>query len=284
VKLLAALLGVVAVTSLPAVAEHQLGLSRGDYDFRWVESARRDQLNLAFPLDLPDGKYTLVEESGTLDQDGLQYAYREEAERFALTYQRTQGQVAYSGLSQGDIFFADELNDFKRSATRYDIHNIEAEYGANFEVDYIKPYAALFGGYQRRQRDILPISSNPGLAEVIRYYYWGVKLEAELFKVYGLGVTLGADLFHTTEEKQDASQLAQDGSLSERKVFALERMYGLNYYAALHYDFMERYRLALQHKTGEAHLRRSVSYELGIAQPKSDQDTTSTQLALSVRF
>ena len=264
---------------------HEVYAEVGALDFEWKEfKEEKDSKN----------KRTVVIEDGALQAFSAGYAYREDNENIAINFKHATDTIDYLG----------EDNDGAKgillpSNVEYSLNTIEAEYGSWFNVDYIKPYAAIFGGYHTRDRNILPFEgSTARLDETISFYYWGSKLEAELFNIQGFSLDIGGQFRLSTKGKNKIKKSSNLNKIDSN--FAgtanLKQIREIGYFIRFNYAFLESWKATLKYEYSKARMNQGnvTNIDLGevagvqtftpIFQPKSEQETALVSLRITKSF
>ncbi len=158
-KLIYGVVGALMLLSQSVYAEHKISASYGSASFKWDE----------FKENIDGSTGFLNSEEGDLQQFDLSYAYYlPDRQSIAVTFSNLSNSVDYMGLPVGGS------GSVGYSQTDYDMQQLTLEYGAWFEVDYIKPYAAILGGYHQRERIInASVDFKNRLAEKYTYFFLG---------------------------------------------------------------------------------------------------------------
>lgn len=262
-KLLCRLLPCFVITlSAPLLAQHSAEVTIGSTDFSWEE----------FSIDDIDNQEKRINsESGPLTTLELAYRYSAKNQSFKASYKTQSGDVDYLGARRGV-----PLGRQFPSVTSYALQSINLEYGKWFDVDYIKPYAAILGGYQARERIIAATQNfDNRAAEAYSNYYWGALLEAELFNWNNLSLDIGGQYTQTVKGKNQ--------SIDRGYTIDLETFRELALYTRINYEFWPSWQasLILSSSQGEMEQSRSINVPienppfagavLSTSQPKSKQ-------------
>lgn len=238
-------------TYAAANTEHVFQAGYGTLNFDWKE----------YGQDLQNNTFNIVAEEGNLPQVMAAYHYREGNEVFSLEYSFAQGDVDYLGIPRGAPAFSDK----RPSKTDYDIQNIEGRYGAFFDVDYITPYAAIIGGYHRRERDINPFEgSTGGAVETYRNYYVGFLMEAEVFSFNNLTIDVGGEFTRTVDSRVDVTsyQVSDSGRTNTGRInVPLKGMSTLKGYARINYEFLPTWEASLSYENSKGDMDESNAVE-----------------------
>lgn len=257
-------------------AQHSAEVTLGSTDFLWEE----------FKTD-PDNnnqERRINSESGPLTSFELAYRYTDKDQSFKASYKTQSGDVDYLGARRD----APLGNQFP-TVTSYALQSLNLEYGKWFNVDYIKPYAAILGGYQARER-IIAASQNfdNRAAEDYSNYYWGALLEAELFNWNNLSLDVGGQYTQTVKGKNQ--------SIDQGYTINLEAFRDFTLYTRINYEFWPSWQGSLILSSSQSEMEESRSIEVPIenspvpgavfitSQPKSKQELSSISLRLSKTF
>lgn len=248
--------------------EHTFSAEIGSVDFNWKEFAFND--------DLFDKEYVeVVDENGDLNRVTLGYTYTEESQSLGVSIANTSGSVEYYGRISPDNELISDYWDY--GATKYSMFEIESEYGTLFDVDYVKPYAAILGGYTKRDRKFLGIESPPARPyhEVMDYFYWGLLLDVELVSWNGLSFNVGAQYTRSVEAEQELV----DDSIELK----LEPIVSTLYFSKIKYNFLDSWSASLVYEnyTSKSDASAEVDNEL---QPESKEDHSYLGLRLEKSF
>ncbi|WP_394201375.1 hypothetical protein [Marinagarivorans algicola] len=265
--------------------QHQLGIHGGGTDFTWRE----------YLLNNDDVKREALIEEGTLGAFGLDYAYTDKGSKFKADFTFSSGSIDYFGEINGGT-----AGERFSSTTDYDLYTIELEYGAWFEMDYIKPYAAVFGGYEQKNRLINPLRSpGGGLDEKFTHWYFGALLEAEIFSWNGLSMDVGGNISRTVRGENDVIgfTVSAEGARTDdyQGTVELRAVYALNLYGRIHYDFLSTWRASFVIESGFADMDKSkptnipfklkgTTFNRTIDQPEVEQETTYIGFRLQKAF
>lgn len=257
----------------PATAQHALELETNLQSFGWQE------------FGINKGERQLInEEEGELVGIGLAYSYSQHDKHLKVSFQSTNGDVNYLGAGSNSPFGTKSASN-----TRYTLQQIESEYGATFDVASIKPYAAILGGYQARERII---AASPGFsnrtAEAFRFWFWGARLEAEVFSYKGFSVDIGSKFTRTVGGKNQ--------SIDERYVIPLQSLITGELYARVHYQFLPSWKASMMvaGSAGKMDASREIKVPFEVpglddasknpSQPESEQRNTAIHLRLTKTF
>jgi hypothetical protein len=254
-------------------AEHKISVGYGNASFKWDE----------FKENIDGSTGFLNSEEGDLQQFDLSYAYYlPDRQNIAVTFSNLSNSVEYMGLPVGGS------GSVGYSQTDYDMQQLTLEYGAWFEVDYIKPYAAILGGYHQRERIINASTDFKNrLAEKYTYLFWGALLEAEIFNWSGVSLDIGGQFSHSTEGKNNLIDSDTD--------IPLESINGFSYFARLNYEFLPSWQVTLKALKSSAKMDQSnrvtrtgvtqnIEYTEEVFQPESEQKITYIGISLSKSF
>ena len=232
--------------------EHAVQLGISANDFQWDE----------FQLNLQNRENAFVKEDGSLTAINAAYSFTDKGEKLKVEYEHTQGNVDYLGKRQG----ATISEPLRPSTADYSMNNLEAEYGAWFDMDYIKPYAAVIGGFHKRERDIAPLSTGTNaLREDISYYYWGALLEAEIFNWNRFSFDIGTEFNRSVKTKTQATAYLpnEGGRTISITNIDLEPFITLKGYIRLNYEFLPSWKASLLFESGTSKKERSEGTTAG---------------------
>lgn len=242
----------------------------GSVDFNWKEFAFND--------DLFDKEYVeVVDENGDLNRVTLGYSYTEDYKSLSVRLSNTSGTVEYYGRISPDQVGASDYWDY--GSTKYSMYKIESEYGATFDVDYIKPYMAILGGYTKRDRKFLGIEQPPvpPYHEVMDYFYWGLLLDIELISWNGFSFNIGGQYTRSVEAEQD---------LVDKNVeLKLEPIVAKQFFSSITYRFLDSWAASLIHKKYDSESDASAKDPITeLFQPESKEDHSYLGLRLEKSF
>lgn len=272
-KLIYGVVAAFVLLSQSAYAEHKVSVGYGSASFNWDE----------FKEKIDGSKGFLNSEEGDLQQLDVSYAYYLPNQRnFSVTFSNLSNSIDYMGLpvsGSGSVGY---------SLTDYDMQQLTFEYGAWFDVDYIKPYAAILGGYHQRERIINASADfSQRLAEKYTYYFWGALLEAEIFNWSGVSLDVGGQFSHSAE--------GENHLIDSNTDIPLESINGFSYFARVNYEFFPSWELSLKALKNSAKMHQSnsvkrtvvmpdIEYTEEVFQPESEQKMTYVGLSLSKVF
>lgn len=243
--------------------EHNVYLDLGSFDFGWKE----------FDFEEDNFDYVeVVDESGSLNSIGLGYSYAEGDNKISVNFNRQSGSVDYYGrviVPGDDDFWADSSSD-------YSITTIEGVFGKYFEVDYVKPFAGIIGGYSERERVIHGVDPAPPITtEKMDYFYWGLLLDVEVFSWQNFSVNLGAQFTRSAEGKQRF--------IEDKIEVNLEQVAAHRYTASANYNFYESWSAGIVFFMQESKMDRSEAVD-DLLQPESKEDHSYLGLRLEKSF
>lgn len=262
--------------SAPLFAQHSAEVTIGSTDFLWKEFTTDPDNN--------NQERRINSESGPLTSFELAYRYSAKDQSFKASYKTQSGDVDYLGAASSA-----PLGTQFPSVTSYALQSLNVEYGKWFDVDYIKPYAAILGGYQARER-IIAAGQNfdNRAAEDYSNYYWGALLEAELFNWNNLSLDVGGEYTQTVKGKNQ--------SIDQGYTINLEAFRDFTLYTRINYEFWPSWRGSLILSSSQGEMEQSRDTRVPIensavdgavllkSQPKSKQELSSISLRLSKTF
>ncbi|BCD99915.1 hypothetical protein [Marinagarivorans cellulosilyticus] len=268
--LFTAFLSTVYSSAYAEKSDHSIAIALGQLDFSWKEFDIND--------DFFDPTYVeVVDESGDLNTIHLTYTYEKEDHHFSTQLSRSSGSVNYYGRIIRDT--AEDLWDY--STTDYDMTTLEASYGKYFDVDYIKPFAAILGGYTERERTI---NGNPNFItpyptgnEDMSFYYWGLLLDVELFSWNNLSLNVGAEYNRGVKTKQTVSSEGEEDYTLKLKPLISRKLL-----TSLHYSFLNDWKASLLLELTKSTMKKSR--EEKPYQPDSEEDHSYLGLRLQKTF
>lgn len=250
--------------------EHTFSAEIGRLDFNWKEFAFND--------DLFDKEYVeIVDENGNLNRATLGYSYTENYKSLSVRLSNTSGTVGYYGRISPDD--PREFDYWDYGTSKYSNFEVEAEYGAVFEVDYVKPYAAILGGYTKRDRKFLGIEEPPvpPYHEVMDYVYWGLLLDVELVSWNGFSFNIGAQYTRSVDAEQDF--VDRDVKLK------LDPIVSTVYFSEIKYRFLETWSTSLIYENYSSKSDASAKDPATrLLQPESHEDHSYLGLRLEKSF
>lgn len=260
-------------------------IEAGSLEFNWREFDYNDD-----PFDDDEeneSKTVVVDEGGDLNAMTLGYSYQEEDHLFSIELNRNQGKIDYYGR----IPLVGDRNDYwENLTTDYTIYSLEGTFGKYFEVDYVTPFAAIIGGYSRRERTINGMSqamtpdSNlidiETINEDMTFFYWAALLDIEVFSWNNISANIGAKYRRSVKTKQ---------KYVESNVTAdLKPLVSTELLASLSYEFLPTWEASLRYKTINSKMDQShpvsTSETEQIYQPRSEEDHSYLGLRLQKSF
>ena len=261
---------------------HSAYIDIGSLDFNWKEFGYNDD---EFDNDT-EVESELVDESGSLTTFAFGYAYSRDDYLFSAQLSQATGTVDYYGMIQID----GDRNDYKENLnTNYSIYSLEGSFGKYFDVDYIKPFAAIVGGYSKRERrvngmansvspegDVIDIAT---ATEHMSYLYWGALLDVELFSWNNISANVGAKYSRSVNTEQEF--VGDDLTIDLKPLISTELS------ASVSYEFLPTWKASLRFKKLRSKMAKSnevASGSLLIHQPRSEEDHSYLGLHLQKTF
>ncbi len=262
------LCGLLLTFSTPLYAQHSVDVSFGSTDFSWEE----------FRPSFEDGTDVIVaDESGELATFDIGYRYTAKNQSLRVAYQSLSGDVDYLGLPTKST-----IGVRRPTTTSYTVQGVSAEYGAWFDVDYIKPYMAVLGGYQQRERIIQTATyfSNRN-AEDFSFFFWGLQAEAEIFSWNNFTWDVGGKYLHTLGGENE--------SIDNGYTIKLKAFHTLGLFTRFNYEFLPTWEASFIYAVNQGEMKTSSAIEVEgitdpIRQPESEEKTSVITVQLSKTF
>ena len=268
----------LAAIYTPAYAEksnQKVAIALGQLDYSWQEFDEND--------DLRNPAYVeVVNENGNLSALQATYIFEQEEYHFSAQISHASGTVDYYGR----IILEFVTDQWDYSKTDYTINTMEFSYGKYFDIDYIKPFASIIGGYTEQERTIngnpdFIAGNNPApyltSVESMHFYYWGLLLDTEVFAWNDFALNIGAEYNRGLKTKQT---VATEGEAAY--TLKLKPLISRKLLASLHYSFLNSWKASLTLEITKSKIKKSR--EEKPYQPNSEQDHNYLGLRLQKTF